>query len=140
VRRLSQAGIHAGILMAPIIPGLTDHEIPAVLEAAANAGAKSAGHVTLRLPFAVAPLFEKWLEMHFPDRKEKVLNRLRAMRGGKLYDSKFGERMRGEGIFADQIDKLFDVARRKVGIAERGGGLSAAAFRRPAGAQLQLFE
>ena len=140
VRRLSQAGIHVGILMAPIIPGLTDHEIPAVLEAAANAGAKSAGHVTLRLPFAVAPLFEKWLEMHFPDRKEKVLNRLRAMRGGKLYDSKFGERMRGEGIFADQIDKLFDVARRKVGIAERGGGLSAAAFRRPAGAQLQLFE
>jgi len=140
VRRLSEAGIRVGILMAPIIPGLTDHEIPAVLDAAAKAGAKSAGHVTLRLPHAVAPLFEKWLETHFPDRKEKVLNRLRSMRGGKLYDSKFGQRMRGEGIFADQIDQLFDVARRKVGIAERGGELSAAAFRRPGGAQLQLFE
>ena len=139
VRRLSEAGVRVGILMAPIIPGLTDHEIPAVLDAAAKAGAKSAGHVTLRLPHAVAPLFEKWLETHFPDRKEKVLNRLRAMRGGKLYDSKFGQRMRGEGIFADQIDQLFDVARRKVGIAGRGGELSAAAFRRPGGAQLQLF-
>jgi DNA repair photolyase len=139
VRRLADAGVRVGILMAPIIPGLTDHEIPAVLDAAAKAGAKSAGHVTLRLPHAVAPLFEKWLETHFPDRKEKVLNRLRSMRGGKLYDSKFGQRMRGDGIFADQIDQLFDVARRKVGIAERGGELSAAAFRRPGGAQLQLF-
>src|SRR5262245_13472005 len=139
IRRLSQAGIPVTVLMAPIIPGLTDHEIPAVLEAAANAGAKSAGHVTLRLPHAVAPLFEKWLETHFPDRKEKVLNRLRAMRGGKLYDSKFGQRMRGDGIFADQIDQLFDVARRKVGIAERDGELSVDAFRRPGGAQMELF-
>jgi DNA repair photolyase len=138
IRRLSQAGVPVGILMAPIVPGLTDHEIPALLAAAAEAGAKSAGHVTLRLPHAVAPLFEKWLETHFPDRKEKVLNRLRAMRGGKLYDSKFGQRMRGEGIFADQIDQLFDVARRKVGIAERGSNLSAAAFRRPPGAQMEL--
>ena len=140
VRRLAEAGVRVGILMAPVIPGLTDHEIPAVLDAAAKAGAKSAGHVTLRLPHAVAPLFEKWLETHFPDRKDKVLNRLRSMRGGKLYDSKWGQRMRGEGIFADQIDQLFEVARRKVGIAERGWEMSAAAFRRPGGAQLQLFE
>ena len=140
IRRLSEAGVRVGILMAPIVPGLTDHEIPAVLDAAAKAGAKTAGHVTLRLPLAVAPLFEKWLETHFPDRKEKVLNRLRSMRDGKLYDSKWGQRMRGNGIFADQIDQLFDVARRKVGIAERGGELSTAAFRRPGGAQLQLFE
>lgn len=139
VRRLSEAGVRVGILMAPIIPGLTDHEIPAVLDAAAKAGAKTAGHVTLRLPHAVAPLFEKWLETHFPDRKEKVLNRLRAMRGGKLYESKWGERMRGEGIFAQQIDQMFDVARRKAGIGERGWDLSTAAFRRPGGAQLQLF-
>jgi DNA repair photolyase len=138
IRRLSQAGVHVGVLMAPIVPGLTDHEIPAILQAAAEAGAKFAGHVTLRLPHAVAPLFEKWLETHFPDRKEKVLNRLRSMRGGKLYDSKFGQRMRGEGIFADQIDQLFDVARRKVGIPERGGNLSVTAFRRPAGAQMEL--
>jgi DNA repair photolyase len=140
VRRLAEAGIRVGILMAPIIPGLTDHEIPAVLDAAAKAGAKSAGHVTLRLPHAVAPLFEQWLQTHFPDRKEKVLNRLRAMRGGKLYDSKFGQRMRGEGIFAEQIDQLFDVARRKAGLEDRWMGLSAAAFRRPAGRQLQLFD
>jgi DNA repair photolyase len=138
IRRLSQAGVHVGILMAPIVPGLTDHEIPGVLEAAAQAGAKSAGHVTLRLPHSVAPLFEQWLQTHFPDRKEKVLNRLRAMRGGKLYDSKWGQRMRGEGVFADQIDQLFDVARRKVGLAERGGELSTAAFRRPGGAQMEF--
>ena len=138
VRRLAQAGVHVGILMAPIIPGLTDHEIPAVLGAAAEAGAKFAGHVTLRLPHAVAPLFEQWLQTHFPDRKEKVLNRLRAMRGGKLYDSQFGQRMRGEGIFADQIDQLFDVARRKVGIANRESNLSTAAFRRPGGAQIEF--
>ncbi|HLX72635.1 MAG TPA: PA0069 family radical SAM protein [Verrucomicrobiae bacterium] len=138
IRRLSDAGVRVGILMAPIIPGLTDHEIPAVLDAAAKAGAKSAGHVTLRLPYAVAPLFEQWLQTHFPDRKEKVLNRLRTMRGGKLYDSAFGQRMRGSGIFADQIEQLFDVARRKVGIAERGGELSVAHFRRPGGAQMEL--
>ncbi len=140
VRRLAEAGVQVGILMAPIIPGLTDHEIPAVLAAAAKAGAKSAGHVTLRLPHAVAPLFEQWLQTHFPDRKDKVLNRLRALRGGKLYDSKFGQRMRGEGIFADQIDQLFDVARRKVGLGERRHELSVASFRRPGGAQLQLFQ
>jgi DNA repair photolyase len=138
IRRLSNAGVRVGILMAPIIPGLTDHEIPAVLDAAAKAGAKSAGHVTLRLPHAVAPLFEQWLQTHFPDRKDKVLNRLRTMRGGKLYDSAFGKRMRGDGIFADQIDQLFDVARRKVGIAERGGELSVEHFRRPGGQQMDL--
>lgn len=138
IRRLSEAGIPVGVLIAPVIPGLTDHEIPSLLEAAAKAGAKSAGHVTLRLPHAVAPLFEQWLQTHFPDRKEKVLNRLRTMRGGKLYDSQFGKRMRGEGIFADQIGQLFDVARRKAGIAERGWELSAAHFRRPGGKQLEL--
>ena len=139
IRRLADAGVHVGVLMAPIIPGLTDHEVPAVLDAAAKAGAKSAGHVTLRLPHSVAPLFEQWLQTHFPDRKEKVLNRLRSMRGGKLYRAQFGSRMRGEGIFADQIDQLFEVARRKAGLAERGYELSAAHFRRPGGQQLALL-
>ncbi len=139
VRRLAQAGIPVGILMAPIIPGLTDHEIPSILKAAAEAGAKSAGHVTLRLPHAVAPLFEQWLQTHFPDRKEKVLNRLRAMRGGKLYDSEFGKRMRGDGIFADQIDQMFDVARRRVGISNNGPELSVENFRRPGGKQLEMM-
>ena len=122
-----------------MVPGLTDHEIPSILAEAVKAGARFAGHVVLRLPYAVAPLFEQWLTRHFPERKEKVLNRLRAMRGGKLYDSAFGKRMKGEGIFADQIEQMFDVARRKAGLAERGGKLSVEAFRRPGGAQLQLF-
>src|SRR5205814_4259771 len=99
ISALSQAGIPVGALLAPVIPGLTDHEIPALVEAAAAAGARAAGYVMLRLPHAVAPLFERWLETHFPDSRDKVLNRLRAMRSGKLYESAFGKRMRGEGIF-----------------------------------------
>jgi DNA repair photolyase len=93
----------------------------------------------VRLPYAVAPLFEKWLGTHFPDRKEKVLNRLRALNGGKLYDAQWGKRMHGEGIFAGQIEQMFEVARRKAGIQNDGDELSAAAFRRPPGAQLSLF-
>jgi DNA repair photolyase len=126
--------------VAPVIPGLTDHEIPAVLEAAAKAGAKFASFIVLRLPHAVAPMFEQWLTAHFPDRKEKVLNRLRTMRDGKLYDNQFGKRMRGEGIFAEQIESLFDVARRKAGLAEHGPTLSTTAFRRPSGGQMRLFD
>jgi len=126
--------------VAPVIPGLTDHEIPAVLEAAAQAGAKYAGFIVLRLPHAVAPMFEQWLATHFPDRKEKVLDRLRTMREGRLYDNRFGKRMRGEGIFAEQIESLFDVARRKAGLAERASELSTAAFRRLGGRQMRLFE
>jgi DNA repair photolyase len=139
ISTLSQAGIPVGVLMAPLIPGLTDHEIPQVVEAAVKAGAKRAGYVTLRLPYAVAPLFEQWLEQHYPDRKDKVLNRLREMRGGKLYDAKWGKRMRGEGIFADQIENLFDVACRKAGLGANELNLSTAAFRRPGGEQLNLF-
>src|SRR5258707_6770001 len=112
IEALSQAGIPVGVLLAPIIPGLTDHEIPSLVEAAAKAGARSAGYVILRLPHAVAPLFEQWLASHFPDRKEKVLNRVRAMRHGKLYESAFCEPSSAEGIFADQIQCPFDVAGR----------------------------
>jgi len=139
IRALTQAGIPVGALIAPVIPGLTDHEVPALVEAAAKAGARSAGYVVLRLPHAVAPMFERWLEIHFPDRKDKVLNRVRSMRGGKLYESSFGKRMSGEGIFADQIDLLFEAARRKHGLTGRMPQLSTAAFRRPAGPQLDLF-
>ena len=119
IRELAAAGIPVGVNVAPIIPGLTDHEMPAILKAAAEAGATSAGYTVVRLPYAVAPLFEKWLETHFPDRKEKVLNRLRAMRGGKLYDAQWGKRFSGEGIFAEQIAQMFEVARRKAGIQKR---------------------
>ena len=131
IRELAQAGIPVGVNVAPVIPGLTDHEMPAILQAAADAGAKAAGYTVVRLPYGVAPLFEKWLETHFPDRKEKVLNRLRSLRGGKFNDSQWGKRMHGEGIFADQIGQMFEVARRKAGIQNDGGELSAAAFRRP---------
>lgn len=139
ISELTKAGIPVGVLVAPVIPGLTDHEIPAVLEAAAQAGATFAGFIVLRLPHAVAPMFEQWLTTHFPERKDKVLNRLRTMRDGKLYDSRFGTRMRGEGIFAEQIETLFDVARRKAGLTERGPELSTAAFRRATGQQMRLF-
>jgi DNA repair photolyase len=139
IRELAQAGIPAGVNVAPVIPGLTDHEIPAILQAAAEAGATAAGFAVVRLPYAVAPLFEKWLETHFPDRKEKVLNRLRSLRGGKLNDSQWGKRLRGEGIFADQMEQMFEVARRKAGIRNYGNELSVMAFRRPPGAQLPLF-
>jgi DNA repair photolyase len=139
IRELAKAGIPTGVNVAPIIPGLTDHEMPAILQAAANAGATVAGYTVVRLPYAVAPLFENWLTTHFPDRKDAVLNRLRSIRGGKLNDSHWGTRMHGEGIFADQIRQMFVVARRKAGIQGHGGELSTAAFRRPPGAQLPLF-
>lgn len=140
IRKLSAAGIPVGLMVAPVIPGLTDHEIPNIVAAAAEAGAKHAGTVTLRLPFAVAPLFEDWLSKHFPDRKEKVLHRLQDLRGGKLYDAKFGKRMTGEGIFADQIQQMFSVACRRAGIGGNHLNLSAESFRRPGGKQLGLFD
>ena len=139
IRKLAEAGIPAAVNVAPIIPGLTDHEMPAILKAAREAGATSAGFTMVRLPYANAPLFEKWLETHFPDRKDKVLNRIRSMRGGKLYDAQWGKRMRGEGIFAEQIAAMFDVARRKAGFKDEPRGLSTASFRRPGGAQLSLL-
>jgi DNA repair photolyase len=139
IRKLAVAGIPVGVLVAPIIPGLTDHEMPAILKAAAAAGATSAGYTVIRLPHAVAPLFEQWLATHFPDRKDKVLNRLRTMRGGKLYDAQWNKRFSGEGVFAEQIAQMFDVARRKAGITNEGGELSTAAFRRAGGMQLSLF-
>jgi DNA repair photolyase len=139
IRKLAEAGIPAAVNVAPIIPGLTDHEMPAILKAAREAGATSAGFTIVRLPYANAPLFEKWLETHFPDRKDKVLNRIRSMRDGKLYDAQWGKRMRGEGIFAEQIAAMFDVARRKAGFKDEPRGLSTAAFRRPGGAQLSLL-
>jgi DNA repair photolyase len=130
VEALASAGIPVGVMVAPIVPAITDHEIPTILAAAKKAGAQWAGKVVLRLPWAVAPLFERWLDEHFPDRKEKVLGRVRDMRGGKLYDAKWGVRGRGEGFFADQLEALFEVTCRKLGLNERDGDLSAKAFRR----------
>jgi DNA repair photolyase len=138
IEKLHQAGVPVRVMMAPVIPGLTDHEMPALLAAAANAGACDAFYVPLRLPFAVAPLFEQWLERHVPGHKKKVLNRMRDMRGGKLYDSQFGKRMSGEGFFADQMRSLFAVAKRKAGFEGAPPEISVKGFQRP-GAQKELF-
>jgi len=140
IEALARAGIPVGVLVAPVIPGLTDHEMPAILSAAVKAGAKFAGHVVLRLPYAVAPLFADWLGRHFPDRKDKVLNRIRSIRGGKLNDAQFGSRMTGEGIFADQIHQMFKVACRKAGIEGNHLELSTAHFRRVEKGQLSLID
>lgn len=140
IRTLSQAGVPAGVMVAPTLPGLTDHEMPSIVAAAAQAGARFAGYVVLRLPYAVKSLFERWLEEHMPERKAKVLNRIRAVRGGKLNDPRFKSRMRGEGIFAEQIARLFAASCRKAGILGRHPELSTAAFRRPAGSQLSFFD
>lgn len=139
IAKLAAANIPVGVLVAPVIPGLTDHELPRLIAAAAQAGAKYSYYSALRLPLGVGPLFEAWLAAHVPDRKEKVLNRIRAMHGGELYDSRFGRRMRGEGPVADQISALFHVACRRAGLDARGPALSTAAFRRPTGSQLELF-
>ena len=139
IRTLHEAGVQVGVLAAPMIPGLTDHELPRIIEEAARAGAQYAGYVPLRLPYAVKELFEEWLDRNFPDRKEKVLNRIRAMRDGKLNDPDFGSRMRGEGIFAEQMSRLFEVATRRAGLFGKRSELSSAAFRRGPTTQLSLL-
>ena len=138
IAELSAAGIPVIVLTAPIIPGLTDHEIPDLLAAAARAGARTAGYTIVRLPWAVAPLFTEWLERHAPGHRDKVLSRIESMRGGKLYDSRWGVRMKGEGIFAEQIRALFALAKRKAGFPGEVPDLSTAAFRVPTD-QLSLF-
>lgn len=131
IEKLADAGVPVGVLTAPIIPGLNDHELPNLLQAAADAGASFAGYTPVRLPYAVAPLFEDWLERHFPGRKNKVLNHIRQMRGGKLNDPRFGFRMSGEGVYAEHLSRLFEVGCRRAGLKSgRRPLLSTAAFRR----------
>lgn len=141
IRRLAEAGIPVGVMTAPVIPGLNDHELPNLLSAAADAGASFAGYVPVRLPGAVAPLFEDWLERHFPDRKEKVLNGIRSMRDGRLNDPEFGSRMKGGGVYAGHVSRLFGVSCRRAGIKRgRFPKLSAASFRKDRGVQPGLFD
>jgi DNA repair photolyase len=139
IEALCGAGVPVGAMVAPVIPALNDHEIPAIVQAAARAGAGCARHVMLRLPHGVAALFEAWLERHFPERKQKVLSRVRAMRGGRLNDSRFHSRMRGSGALAEQTHALFALACRRAGLPEQGPALSATAFCRPGEPQLSLF-
>ena len=139
IKTLAAAGVPVGVMLAPMIPGLNDHEMPKIIAAAAEAGATSAGLVPLRLPFAVKDIFADWLARHFPDRKEKVLNRIRSLRGGKLNQADFGARMRGEGLWAEQLRQMFSVATRKHGLNCRDYKLSTEHFCRPGGHQMALL-
>jgi DNA repair photolyase len=140
VETLARAGIPVGVMVAPVIPGLTDHEVAAIVAAAARAGARTARYLMLRLPHGTATLFERWLERHFPERRAKVMNRVRAIRGGRLSDSRFHLRHRGTGLFAQQTHAVFSLACRRAGLVDDLSGPSAAAFRRPPAPQLSLFD
>ena len=120
IRTLTEAGIPVGVSIAPIIPFVTEPDIEKVMEAARDAGALMASYVVLRLPWEVSPLFKEWLEEHFPDRAARVMNRVRDMRGGKDYDASFGNRMHGEGIWADLIQQRVDKAAKRLGMLGRG--------------------
>lgn len=139
IRTLAEAGIPVGVNVAPLIPGLTDHEIPAILAAAAEAGARFCAYTVVRLPYAVADLFTAWLEKHAPLAKDKVLHRIAAMHGGTLSDQQFGRRMLGSGPHAQQIADLFAISARRHGFADHWPALSAAAFIPPGGRQLGIF-
>jgi DNA repair photolyase len=137
ISQLRSAGIPTGVMVAPIIPGLTDHEVPKIIDACAKAGAQFAGYTIVRLPWAVAPLFEHWLDEHFPERKEKVLGRIRHLRGNRLNNSQWHTRMTGEGIFAEQIASMFAISCRRNRMRARPK-LSCVEFQRPT-TQLRLF-
>jgi DNA repair photolyase len=131
VGALAAAGVPVGVMVAPVIPGLTDHEIPAILAAAAKAGARFAEYTMLRLPHGVASLFDQWLQDHVPAARAKVLGRVRQTRRGEITDERCGTRMRGEGPMADVAEKLFTVACDRAGLARSFPPLSSASFRRP---------
>ncbi len=139
IEELALNGIPVIVMAAPVIPGLTDHEIPNIIKSAVDAGATAAGYIMLRLPYGVSDIFTRWLERYFPDRKEKVLNRIKSVRGGRLNSAEFHDRMRGKGIYAEQVRDLFQVTCRKAGIEGNRIELSTEHFRRPGGSQLRLF-
>ncbi len=139
VEQLAKAGVPVGVMTAPIIPGLNDHEIPALVQAASDAGANWVGYTMLHLPYSVKEVFQDWVERHFPDSANKILGRIRDMRGGKLNDPRFGSRMRGEGEYAEQVRQLHRLACRKAGFAKAHHKLSIEHFRIPRDQEF-LFE
>lgn len=139
IERLSSAGIPVGVNVAPIIPGLNDAEMPAILKEAAARGAKFASYIIVRLPGPVRPLFLDWIERTVPERRGKILANLRDARGGKLSESAFGKRMRAEGPFAESIRQLFHLNCRKLGLGDRNVTISTEHFRRDRVGQLGLF-
>lgn len=141
IQQLSTAGIPVGLSLAPVIPAINDEEIPAIIAAAVDAGARFAGSTAVRLPFAVKDVFAAWLDQHFPDRKEKVLGRIREMQGPTMSHKEFGTRFTGEGFWAQQIHSLVSVSLKRAGIATGRPEVSTEAFRRPRddGGQLELW-
>jgi DNA repair photolyase len=146
IRQLAEAGIPAGVMSAPMIPAINDHEMEAILEAAAQAGATRAGYTVLRLPLEIGPLFTEWLQQHFPDRAERVLSLVRQTRGGKLYDSDWNQRMTGTGPYAEQLRLRFAIATKRFEMNRFRYTLDVTQFKVPpgaadkaAGAQLSLL-
>jgi DNA repair photolyase len=139
IEKLSAAGVPTGVSVAPVIPGLTDHELAAILREAAARGASSARYIMLRLPMGVENLFLEWLEEHFPDRAGKVVSAIRDVRGGELSDGRFRTRMRGEGARADAIARVFEIQCRKLGLARRPPALDVERFQKTVPAQASLF-
>ncbi len=141
IKRLTQAGVPVRIMTSPIVPGLTDHEVEALLEAGANAGADAASWIMLRLPLEVSPLFQDWLATHYPDRAARVMGLVREMHGGKDYEAKWGQRMRGTGPYADMIAQRFARAARRLGLDRPQPALRCDLFDPPqrAGDQLRLI-
>lgn len=134
IRTLTDAGIPVAVSIAPIIPFITEPDIEKILEAVKEAGAVSAHYTVLRLPWEVAPLFHQWLEAHFPERAQRVMNRIREMRGGKDYDSNFATRMKGEGVWAELIRQRMKIASERLGLTGRGSRfhhMDASQFTRP---------
>ncbi|MCZ4288349.1 PA0069 family radical SAM protein [Hoeflea alexandrii] len=138
IRALSNAGIPVSVMVAPVIPGLNDHEIERILDSVKAAGADAAGYVMLRLPIEVSPLFRDWLLRHYPDRYRHVMSLIRSMRGGKDYDAEFGKRMRGTGPYAWQIARRFDLTAKRLGLNARKAPLRTDHFVPPHGEGVQL--
>ena len=141
IRRLADAGIPVRVMVAPVVPGLTDHEVESILAAAQGSGAVAASYIALRLPREVSGMFQDWLALHFPDRAAKVMGRVRDLHGGRDYDPEFGKRMRGTGVWADLMRQRFDMAVARLGLAVRMPGLECRQFAPPlrAGDQMALF-
>jgi len=140
IRELSAAGVPTGIILGPVIPFINDHELEAILAAAAAAGASRASWIMLRLPLELDELFQDWLQRHFPDRAERVMNRIRDLRGGKSYDATFGHRMTGAGPYAELIRQRFSKRARQLGLAlHEAEPLTVDLFRRPGGEQISLL-
>jgi DNA repair photolyase len=139
IKQLSEAGIPASVMVAPIVPGLTDQEIERILDSAHAAGARDAGYVLLRLPLEVSPIFKDWLLRHYPDRYRHVMSLIRSMRDGKDYDSEWGKRMRGTGPYAWQIGRRFEIAARRLGLNAKRTSLRTDLFVETAKTNQQLM-